>query len=210
MSGTGALRVGMEFCRTYAPGDVYLSAPTWGNHVAIAKKAGLSVIEYPYFDPLTQGLCWPKLIECLGKAKPNSIVLLHVCAHNPTGVDPTLDQWKELAVLMKERRLLPFFDSAYQGYASGDLERDVQAIKIFLNEGLQMIVAQGLAKNFGLYGERVGALHLVCSSQEVAEKVLSQVKLVIRPMYSNPPMNGARIVSRILESKELTARWKVK
>jgi len=201
--------VGFEFLKTYSPGDVYVSGPTWGNHVAIVKKAGLNVIEYPYFDPVSKGICWVKLIECLHAAKSGSIVLLHVCAHNPTGVDPNPEQWKELALLMKEKKMVAFFDSAYQGYASGDLEKDVIAIKIFLEQGLQMIVSQSFAKNFGLYGERIGALHIVCRSKDIAEKVMSQVKLVIRPMYSNPPLHGARLVSRVLGNKDLCARWKV-
>ena len=149
------------------------------------------------------------MVETLKNAKAGSIILLHVCAHNPTGVDPSPEQWRILANLCKDNKLLPFFDSAYQGYASGDLEKDVIGVKIFLELGLQMLVAQSFAKNFGLYGERIGALHFVCRSKEIAEKVMSQVKLVIRPMYSSPPLHGAQLVSRVLGNKELCARWKV-
>ncbi len=210
LSGTGALRIGFEFLATHCPRDVYISNPTWGNHQTIVKKSGLHYIEYPYFDPKTKGLAFEELISCLSSAKRGSIVLLHVCAHNPTGVDPTESQWKRIAKVMKERNLLPFFDSAYQGFASGDLEKDVRSLKIFLEEGFQqLLVAQSFAKNFGLYGERIGALHIVCETKEVKEKVLSQIRLIIRPMYSTPPLHGARIVSMILRNPILTAQWKV-
>jgi aspartate/tyrosine/aromatic aminotransferase len=208
LSGTGSLRVGFEFVKNYIPGDVYVSKPTWGNHHAIIEKAGLKWIEYPYYDDKTRGLNFNGMYDCLKGANSGSIVLLHACAHNPTGVDPTAEQWRQLAKLFKEKKLFPYFDSAYQGYASGDLEKDAQAIHIFLNEGLQMLVSQSYAKNFGLYGERIGALHFVCTSKDVAAKVLSQVKIVIRPMYSNPPLHGARIVSKVLGNPQLAKEWK--
>jgi len=208
LSGTGSLRVGFEFIKTYIPGDVYVSAPTWGNHHAIIEKSGLKWIEYPYFDENTKGLNFKGMYEKLSQAQAGSTVLLHACAHNPTGVDPTLDQWTELAKLFKEKKLIPYFDSAYQGYASGDLEKDAQSIHIFLNHGLQMIISQSYAKNFGLYGERIGAIHFVAKSKDVAVRVLSQVKLVIRPMYSNPPLHGARIVHKVLSNPVLTQEWR--
>jgi len=208
LSGTGSLRVGFEFVKTYIPGDVYVSAPTWGNHHAIIEKSGLKWIEYPYFEENTKGLNFKGMYEKLSQAQAGSTVLLHACAHNPTGVDPTLDQWTELAKLFKEKKLIPYFDSAYQGYASGDLEKDAQSIHIFLNHGLQMIISQSYAKNFGLYGERIGAIHFVAKSKDVAVRVLSQVKLVIRPMYSNPPLHGARIVHKVLSNPALTQEWK--
>lgn len=208
ISGTGSLRVGFEFIKTYIPGDVYVSNPTWGNHHAIIEKAGLKFLEYPYFDENTKGLDFKGMKNTLSNARPGSIVLLHACAHNPTGVDPTVEQWKELAVLFREKKLFPYFDSAYQGYASGDIEKDNQSVQIFLNEGLQMMLSQSYAKNFGLYGERIGALHFVCKSKDVAAKVLSQVKLVIRPMYSNPPLHGARIVAKILSNDQYYKEWR--
>jgi len=208
LSGTGSLRVGFEFVKTYIPGDVYVSAPTWGNHHAIIEKSGLKWIEYPYFDENTKGLNFKGMYEKLSQAQAGSTVLLHACAHNPTGVDPTLDQWTELAKLFKEKKLIPYFDSAYQGYASGDLEKDAQSIHIFLNHGLQMIISQSYAKNFGLYGERIGALHFVAKSKDVAVRVLSQIKLVIRPMYSNPPLHGARIVHKVLSNPALAQEWR--
>jgi len=207
ISGTGALRVGFEFIKHFLPSEVYYSDPTWGNHLTIIEKAGLTHKKYPYFDPATKGLNFDGMVKTLEGAKPGSIVLLHVCAHNPTGVDPTEEQWRILAKLFKKNKLFPFFDSAYQGFATGDLRRDAQSIHIFLEEGLQMLVAQSLAKNMGLYGERIGALHFVCKSKDVAEKVLSQVNLIIRPMYSNPPINGARIAFKVLTNPEYRKRW---
>lgn len=207
ISGTGALRVGFEFLKQFIPAEVYYSDPTWGNHITIIEKAGLSHKKYPYFDPATRGLNFEGMYKALEAAKPGSIVLLHVCAHNPTGVDPTEEQWRALAKLFKRNKLFPFFDSAYQGFATGDLKRDAQSIHIFLEEGLQMLIAQSLAKNMGLYGERVGALHIVCKSKTVAEKVLSQISLVIRPMYSNPPANGARIAFKVLTNPQYRERW---
>lgn len=210
LSGTGALRIGMEFLANHCPGDVLVSNPTWSNHMSIVVKSGLKYSEYPYFYPPTKGLDYEGILKTLSNAKEGTIVLLHVCAHNPTGVDPTEEQWKGIAKIMKERKLLPFFDSAYQGYASGDLEKDVTSIRVFINEGFQFLVAQGFAKNFGLYGERIGALHIVCRSKESANVVLSQIKLNIRPMYSNPPLHGARIISKILGNPIYRQAWKVK
>jgi aspartate/tyrosine/aromatic aminotransferase len=207
LSGTGALRVGFEFLKQFIPGDVYYSDPTWGNHISIIEKAGLTHKKYPYFDPATKGLNFDGMVKTLEGAKAGSIVLLHVCAHNPTGVDPTIEQWKILAKLFKAKKLFPFFDSAYQGFATGDLTRDAISVHTFLEEGLQMLVAQSLAKNMGLYGERVGALHIVTTSKPVAEKVFSQVSLVIRPMYSNPPSNGARIAFKVLSNPTYRTRW---
>jgi aspartate/tyrosine/aromatic aminotransferase len=207
ISGTGALRVGFEAIKIFIPGDIYYSDPTWANHIAIIEKAGLTPKKYTYYNAKTKSLDFDGMCQSLEGAKPGSVVLLHVCAHNPTGVDPTADQWRILAKLMKAKKLFPFFDSAYQGFATGDLIRDSQSIHIFLEEGHQMFVAQSLSKNMGLYGERIGALHVVCKSKETAEKVLSQINLIIRPMYSNPPSNGARIAFKILTKPEYRAKW---
>lgn len=209
LSGTGALRIGFEFLSKFYPNDVYLPNPTWATHLSIVRETGLIPKEFPYFDPQTKGIAYEELTKCLSLAKQNSIVLLHACAHNPTGVDPTEEQWRGIAKIIKERNLMPFFDNAYQGYASGDLEKDVRSLKIFIEEGIQFIVAQSLAKNFGLYGERIGALHIICTNQDVKDKVLSQVKLKIRTMYSSPPLHGARIVAKILGNPEYKAQWKV-
>jgi aspartate aminotransferase len=161
LSGTGALRVGFEFLNEWAPSKVLVSNPTWANHHNIIKRAGLSFSEYPYYDAATKRASIGKFIENLNQAQPGNIVLLHVCAHNPTGVDPTKDEWKSIAEVMQKRNLFPFFDSAYQGFASGDLVHDAFSVRYFVEQGFNMFVSQSYAKNMGLYGERIGALHIV-------------------------------------------------
>jgi len=209
LSGTGALRVGAEFIATHFPGTlVYISDPTWGNHFKIFGNAGLETRKYRYWDPSTRGLDFSGMIEDLKKAPEGSVVVLHVCSHNPTGVDPTEAQWEEVLELVKTRKLLPFFDSAYQGFASGDADADARAVRLFERAGLEMLVAQSYSKNMGLYGERIGALNVVTSSAEAAERVMSQLELVIRAMYSNPPRHGAAIAGLILTDPALCEAWK--
>lgn len=173
----------------------------------IFKDSRLKVGSYRYFDARTNGLDFSGMLEDLKSFPQNSIILLHACAHNPTGVDPSPQQWKEISALCKQRSLLPFFDMAYQGFASGNPERDAQAIRQFIQDGHSILLAQSYAKNFGLYGERVGALSVVCASSQEAQAVSSQLKIIIRPMYSNPPIHGARIVSTILQCPDLSATW---
>ncbi|KAG6484947.1 hypothetical protein ZIOFF_053472 [Zingiber officinale] len=204
LSGTGSLRVGAEFlARHYNERAIFIPQPTWGNHPKVFTLAGLSVKTYRYYDPKTRGLNFQGLLEDLNMAPSGAIVLLHACAHNPTGVDPTLDQWEQIRRLMRSKSLLPFFDSAYQGFASGNLDADAQSVRMFVADGGECLMAQSYAKNMGLYGERVGALSIVCESADVAVKVESQLKLVIRPMYSNPPIHGASIVATILKDSSV-------
>ena len=186
---------------------VYMSNPTWGNHPAIIGRAGLEARKYRYFDAATRGIDWAGLMEDLGAAPDGSVVLLHACAHNPTGVDPTDEQWAELAKLVAAKGFFAVFDSAYQGYATGDLERDCSAVKIFVEAGLDFMTCQSFSKNLGLYSERIGCLSCVTASPEAAQAVESQMKLIARPSYSNPPSHGARIVTRILGTPELYSRW---
>ncbi|ESQ41111.1 hypothetical protein EUTSA_v10013515mg [Eutrema salsugineum] len=208
LSGTGSLRVGGEFlAKHYHQKTIYITQPTWGNHPKIFTLAGLSVKTYRYYDPSTRGLNFQGLLEDLGAAPPGSIVLLHACAHNPTGVDPTIQQWEQIRQLMRSKGLMPFFDSAYQGFASGSLDTDAKPIRMFVADGGECLVAQSYAKNMGLYGERVGALSIVCKSADVAGRVESQLKLVIRPMYSSPPIHGASIVAVILRDRNLFNEW---
>ena len=210
ISGTGALRVGAEFITWFLKDQtpaVLISNPTWGNHVTMFQKQGLNVVQYPYFLPATRALDFEGMMNSLRTAAPNSIVLLHACAHNPTGVDPTREQWDEIAAVMAERDLVPFFDSAYQGFATGDFEGDAYAIRSFARKGFQMFISQSFAKNIGLYGERIGCLHIICSNTETADIVRSQVLMVVRPMYSSPPCRGAYIVQKILSDPELRASW---
>ncbi|CAM8955553.1 unnamed protein product [Rhodiola kirilowii] len=210
LSGTGSLRVGGEFlARHHHQRTIYIPTPTWGNHPKIFALAGLSVKTYRYYDPTTRGLNFKGLIEDLGSAPLGAVVLLHACAHNPTGVDPTLEQWEHIRKLIRSKGLLPFFDSAYQGFASGNLDADAKPVRMFVADGGECLAAQSYAKNLGLYGERVGALSIICGSSDVARKVDSQLKLVIRPMYSSPPIHGASLVATILTDRDLYHEWAI-
>lgn len=211
LSGTGSLRVGGEFLsRFYSRSKVVMiPTPTWANHRFIFEKCGLQVQQYRYFKADTRGLDYEGMVADLKTAPEGAIVILHACAHNPTGVDPTPEQWQGILDAVRSRSLLPFFDSAYQGFASGDLDRDGAAIRLFADAGLEMLLAQSYAKNMGLYGERVGALSVVSTDAAAAKRVESQLKMVARHMYSNPPKHGAAIVAIILSDPELFAQWKV-
>jgi aspartate aminotransferase len=209
ISGTGALRVGAAFfSKWYQPSKaIYLPTPSWGNHAVIFKHSGLEVKQYRYYDSQTCGLDFKGVLEDLNKLESGSVVLLHACAHNPTGVDSKPAQWKELSALFKAKKLFPYFDMAYQGFASGDVDKDALPVRLFLEDGHSIALAQSFAKNMGLYGERAGAFSVVCSSQEEAKRVMSQIKIIIRPMYSNPPIHGARIVQTILSKADLKKLW---
>merc|ERR1712014_232120 len=164
---------------------------------------------YSYYMAATRGFDFEGMIKALKEdATPGAHVLLHACAHNPTGVDPSEEQWKQIAEVMKERQLVPLMDSAYQGYASGSLDKDAFAVRLFVDMGFEMYMCQSFAKNLGLYGERAGMCHVVCTSKERAECVLSQLKLVIRPMYSSPPIHGAQLLVKILGDERMFAQWK--
>ncbi|CAJ0940953.1 unnamed protein product [Ranitomeya imitator] len=209
ISGTGSLRVGANFLQRFYKfsRDVYLPKPSWGNHTPIFRDAGMELKGYRYYDPNTCGFDFPGALDDISKIPEQSIILFHACAHNPTGVDPRKEQWKELAAVVKSRRLFPFFDMAYQGFASGDTDRDAWAVRHFIQEGLNVVLSQSYAKNMGLYGERVGAFTVVCSDADEAKRVESQLKILIRPMYSNPPLNGARIAAAILTQPDLRSEW---
>lgn len=190
---------------------VYLSDPTWANHKQIFTHSGLPIATYPYFSAKTKGLDLDGMLNTLRSAPEGSIVLLHACAHNPTGVDPTQEQWKQIAEVIKSRRHFPFFDCAYQGFASGDLERDAWAVQYFVSLGLETCIAQSFAKNFGLYGQRTGAFHFVTApgpdAAEAAKNIASQLAILQRSEISNPPAYGARIASIILNDPKLFAQW---
>ncbi|KAJ6519882.1 glutamic oxaloacetic transaminase AAT1 [Mycena sanguinolenta] len=210
ISGTGALRIGAAFLARHYPHAkvVYLPNPSWGNHTPIFRDSGFEVRTYGYFNPTTLGLDFEALkADLLTKAPEHSVVLLHACAHNPTGVDPTPEQWAEISDICKERKLFPFFDMAYQGFASGSTSRDAFAVRHFVSQGHQVALCQSFAKNMGLYGERVGAFSLVTADPAEKARVDSQLKIIIRPMYSNPPSHGARIANTILSNEELYAEW---
>ncbi|CAH0493612.1 unnamed protein product [Peronospora effusa] len=209
ISGTGGVRLAGEFFTKFMgqKTPVYLPNPTWGNHIPVMENAGMEVRRYTYYEPASRGLDFSGLMNDMEGAPNGSVFLLHACAHNPTGVDPTIEQWKQIADVMKEKKHVPFFDCAYQGFASGDATRDAAAIRHFVKEGHNVILSQSYAKNFGLYGERVGALSFVTASKEEAERVQSQLKIIIRPMYSNPPIHGSLIVSTILSDAQLKKQW---
>ncbi|KAI4501008.1 hypothetical protein M0802_003811 [Mischocyttarus mexicanus] len=209
ISGTGSLCIGAKFLAQFFPGnrEVYVPTPTWGNHNPLFRHAGLVVKQYRYFDPNTSGLDFKGLMEDISKIPEKSIIVLHACAHNPTGVDPKIEQWEEMSVLIKKKNLFPYFDMAYQGFASGSISKDAAAVRLFIKDNHKIALAQSYAKNMGLYGERVGAFSLITSSKQEANAVMSQLKIIIRPMYSNPPISGARIVSEILGNPELKKEW---
>uniref|UniRef100_A0A1I7UEN0 Aspartate aminotransferase n=2 Tax=Caenorhabditis tropicalis TaxID=1561998 RepID=A0A1I7UEN0_9PELO len=208
ISGTGALRIGGQFVEKFIPSKtLFYPTPTWANHLPVFRNSGLNIQPYRYYDKTTLGFDVQGALEDISKMPEGSVILLHACAHNPTGVDPSKDQWKQLSSVLKERKILPFFDMAYQGFASGDVDDDAFALRYFVEQGHNVLVAQSFAKNMGLYGERVGAFSIVCDSSEEASRVGSQMKIIIRPMISMPPLHGARIASRILSDPKLKQSW---
>ncbi|MBN3295858.1 aspartate aminotransferase, cytoplasmic [Amia ocellicauda] len=215
LGGTGALKIGSEFLRRWYNGHnntstpVYISAPSWENHNAVFMDSGFKDIRaYRYWDAEKRGLALAGLLEDLENAPENSIFVLHACAHNPTGTDPTPDEWKQIAKVMKKRKLFAFFDSAYQGFASGNLEKDAWAIRYFVAQGFELFCAQSFSKNFGLYNERVGNLTVVAKDSDNLTRVLSQMEKIVRTTWSNPPSQGARIVATTLNNPELFTEWK--
>lgn len=208
ISGTGALRIGAAFLNSYAPKKVvYVPTPTWGNHFPIFRQSGLEVKTYTFYEPKTCGFDFAGAIKDINNIPEKSIILLHACAHNPTGVDPKPEQWAELSEVIKKKNLFPFFDMAYQGFASGDVDADACAVRLFLKDGHEIALAQSFAKNMGLYGERAGAFSLILDNDKDVAKVMSQIKILIRPMISNPPIHGTRIVQEILSNPSLCSEW---
>ncbi|KMU91281.1 aspartate aminotransferase [Coccidioides immitis H538.4] len=215
ISGTGAVHLGGLFLSKFYPANpkpaIYLSSPTWANHQQIFTNVNLTTAYYPYYSAQTKGLDIDGMLAAIRAAPQGSIFVLHACAHNPTGVDPTQDQWKQIAAAMRERNHFPFFDTAYQGFASGDLARDAWSIRYFVEQGFELCVAQSFAKNFGLYGERAGAFHFVSApgphAADSTAHIASQLAILQRSEISNPPAYGARIASLILNSEELFAEW---
>ncbi|KAL0323653.1 UNVERIFIED_CONTAM: Aspartate aminotransferase, chloroplastic [Sesamum calycinum] len=209
LSGTGSLRLAAALIERYFPGSkVLISSPTWGNHKNIFNDARVPWSEYRYYDPRTVGLDFHGMISDIKAAPEGSFVLLHGCAHNPTGIDPTPEQWESIADVIQEKNHIPFFDVAYQGFASGSLDTDASSVRLFAARGMELLVAQSYSKNLGLYAERIGAINVVCSSSDIAQRVKSQLKRLARPMYSNPPIHGARIVANVVGNPELFNEWK--
>lgn len=209
ISGTGALRIGGAFLQRHYPGAkaIYIPTPSWANHKAVFSDSGLEVKQYRYYNKDTIGLDFDGMVSDIKNMPKGSIILLHACAHNPTGVDPTEDQWRAISDAVKEGEHFPFFDMAYQGFASGSTDKDAFALRHFVKEGHNPCLAQSFAKNMGLYGERVGAFSIVTANAEEKARVDSQVKIIVRPLYSNPPVHGARIASTILNDPALNKQW---
>jgi aspartate aminotransferase len=209
LSGTGAIRLFSAFvARFIGEGTpIYVPNPTWGNHKAIIKDAGCSVAEYRYLGEDRVSFDRDGMLADIAAAPTGSVFLFHACAHNPTGVDPSHEDWGLISDAVKAGGHTAFFDCAYQGFASGNADTDAFAIRQFVRDGHHIWLAQSFAKNFGLYGERVGALSTVCADSEESSRVLSQLKLIIRAMYSSPPLHGARIVETVLGDSTLRSQW---
>ena len=206
LGGTGALRLGGEFLFQEIGQTIYIPHPTWSNHRQVFEKVGFHVETYPYYNREKKAFDCDAMCEKLLTLSPKTIVLLHATCHNPSGRDPTLPQWKKIFAAMQKKELIPFFDCAYQGFGDG-LEKDTEALRLCLSFCREILVAYSCSKNFSLYNERVGALYLVTDHSAAKMRVGSQVKRIIRVLYSNPPSSGARIVAEILQDSKLTQQW---
>ena len=207
VGGTGGLKIGADFLKRLNPNaKVLISDPSWENHRALFTNAGFAVENYPYYEASTRAVNFAAMRAALEAAPAGSVVVLHACCHNPTGCDLTPAQWAEVVTVVKARKLVPFLDMAYQGFGSGLVE-DGAAVALFVAAGLDCFVSTSFSKSFSLYGERVGALSVVCENAEEAARVLSQLKIVIRTNYSNPPTHGAQIVASVLTSPTLRMQW---
>lgn len=207
LGGSGALRIGAEFIHHWFPdAKVFVSNPTWANHIGIFESAGCEVNKYPYYDPNTNGIKIAELKNFLSNLEAGNIVLLHPCCHNPTGIDPTVQQWDDILAIIKQQGLIPFMDFAYQGLGE-DLDQDAYAIRKAVDLGLSFFVSNSFSKNMSLYGERVGALSVICPTTEEAKLVQSQLKLIIRRFYSSPPGHGNYIIDKTLNDPILFKQW---
>ena len=207
LGGTGGLKVGADFLKHLNPNaKVLISDPSWENHRALFSNAGFTVESYRYYDAATRGLNFDAMLADLNAAAAGTVVVLHACCHNPTGYDITPAQWDQVIAVVKAKNLVPFLDMAYQGFANG-LAEDGAVVQKFVAAGLTFFVATSFSKSFSLYGERVGALSVLCDSKEEAGRVLSQLKIVIRTNYSNPPTHGGAIVAAVLGDAQLRALW---
>lgn len=207
MGGTGALHLASVFAHLHLGADKgVVSDPTWGNHITLFEHAGLRTSRYPYFDPETANVNFDGMMATLRGLEPKTVVLLHACCHNPTGVDLTPAQWEEVVNVVREHELLPLLDIAYQGFGTG-LDEDAAVVRRFADAGLNFMVASSCSKNFGLYGERAGALHVVTTNAAEARIVTSILKSLVRAEYSNPPTHGAAVVAEILSDPALRQSW---
>ena len=207
VGGTGGLKLGADFLKKMSPtASVLISDPSWENHRALFSSAGFAVDAYPYYDAQGRGIRFEAMLAALNAASAGSIVSLHACCHNPTGCDLTPEQWAQVVTVLKAKSLVPFLDMAYQGFGEG-IEQDGAVIQQFLAAGMSFFVSTSFSKSFSLYGERVGALSVVCASKDEAARVLSQLKIVIRTNYSSPPTQGAQVVATVLTTPALRSLW---
>ncbi|ODU10569.1 MAG: aromatic amino acid aminotransferase [Rubrivivax sp. SCN 71-131] len=207
IGSSGGLKVGADFIARWFPGSgIWVSDPTWDNHRAMFEGAGLAVHTYPYYDAATGGVKFDAMLQTLSDLPARSVVLLHACCHNPTGVDLSREQWRELCAVLKQRALLPYLDLAYQGYGDG-IEEDAFAPRALAEAGLSFFIANSFSKSMSVYGERCGALSLVCPDAAQAERALGQLKATVRRNYSSPPLHAAGIVARVLGDPALRAGW---
>jgi aromatic-amino-acid transaminase len=207
LGGTGGLKIGADFLKRLKPSaKVLISDPSWENHRALFSNAGFVVESHPYYDASSRGVNFAGMLAALNAADEGTVVVLHACCHNPSGYDLTPAQWDEVVATVKARGLVPFLDMAYQGFGEGIAE-DGAAVAKFVAAGLDVLISTSFSKSFSLYGERVGALTVVCKNAEEAARVLSQLKIIIRTNYSNPPTHGAQIVATVLTTPALRAQW---
>ncbi len=207
VGSSGGLKVGADFIKQWFPGaGVWVSDPSWDNHRSMFEGAGIAVHTYPYYDPAGAGVRFAAMLQTLNAVPASSVVLLHACCHNPTGVDLTRAQWDELIPLLKQRGLVAYVDLAYQGFGDG-IEQDAYAVRALAAAGLSFFVANSFSKSMSLYGERAGALSVVCPDAQQAEHVLGQLKFTVRRNYSSPPIHGGQLVATVLASPDLRAQW---
>ena len=204
--GTAGVRLAAEFLAQIGSQTIYIPDPTWANHNQIFARAGLQVAVYPYYNPERKEFTKSGMVEAIESMPNGSPILLHACCHNPTGLDPAPADWKDISTAIKTQGLLPVFDFAYQGFGQG-IDEDAMAVRHFVADGHQMLVANSYSKNFGLYGERIGGFYVVTPDAETAERVKSQVMRIIRANYSNPPLHGSRIIAAVLASDALRQEW---
>lgn len=205
--GTGALRVAGDFIKRVMPdAKIWISDPTWANHKNIFNAAGVEICTYPYYNSQTKSLDFDAMLNALKEIPSTDVVLLHACCHNPTGCDPTPDQWNKIAEVSKQQNFLPFFDFAYQGFGNG-LDEDAAGLRTFATEGCQLLIANSFSKNFSMYNERIGSLTVVDTSAEAAGNAYGHIKSCIRANYSNPPAHGGAVAAKVLSTPELKKLW---
>ncbi len=207
IGGSGALKIGADFIREWFPNaKCYVSNPTWGNHISIFEGSGVAVGKYPYYDPKTNGIQFDELCQFLVTLKANDVVLLHPCCHNPTGLDLSANEWDTVLQIIKDKKLIPFMDIAYQGFGQ-DMDNDAYAIRQAVAMGLSLFVSNSFSKNLSLYGERVGGLSVVCPTKEEADLVQGQLKYIVRRIYSSPPAHGNKVVDMVMNDDALFDEW---